>query len=379
MTCTQANRLEITSSTVSNNTARFGGGIFITCGTSVLTLTNSTVSGNNGSSYGGGIANTWYASAKIRSTTIAGNASGFGGGIENRDHGSVHLSGSIIADSSSGGDCSNSAVFHDDGWNVVEDGRCIMQGTSVSGDPGLKPLADNGGGTYTQALSSSSRAVDAGHCFTGVGMRDQRGLPRNDWHCDSGAFELQLADSAQVTKTVEAGHTYTFGPTMAKIAVVDSGGCLHQIQVSRVDENHPQASPVLKTGKYWVITPRGCTQGFTVNLTLPHNQPPDANDKLCRFDAANHGWDCSADSFETIHNTITRNQVHAFSDWTTGEQASPTAIDFFGFGAMPGLSAVDWLIVVAVALTGCVFFLYRRYGGKRNDKAVNGRRECGNR
>lgn len=58
---------------------------------------------------------------------------------------------------------------------------------------GLGPLADNGGSTLTLALAAASPAIDAG-IAAGCLPADQRGEPRADGHCDTGAFERQPGD-----------------------------------------------------------------------------------------------------------------------------------------------------------------------------------------
>jgi uncharacterized repeat protein (TIGR01451 family) len=66
----------------------------------------------------------------------------------------------------------------------------------VAADPGLAPLADNGGPTDTMALPPNSPAIDAG---TSVGCppTDQRGIARSQGTaCDIGAFELAVAPPA---------------------------------------------------------------------------------------------------------------------------------------------------------------------------------------
>ena len=178
--CVKTNRLNISSSTISGNTAKYGGGVYLTCGTSTATFTNVTISGNQGTDYGGGIANTWEATSNIYNSTISNNSSSDGGGLKNRDNGTINLFSSIVANSTSGGDCSNAATINDNGYNLVEDGSCISHSTSISGDPELSPLADNGGSSKTHALSSTSPAIDAGSCATSSITEAQRGQSRQD-------------------------------------------------------------------------------------------------------------------------------------------------------------------------------------------------------
>ena len=102
--------LTVTNSTVSGNSAPYhgtffnivgrGGGIFHHSGT--LTVTNSTVSGNTASFLGGGICNSEYytvATATLTSSTVSGNTAGSGGGgIENYNRAAtVTLARSLVS------------------------------------------------------------------------------------------------------------------------------------------------------------------------------------------------------------------------------------------------------------------------------------------
>lgn len=68
--------------------------------------------------------------------------------------------------------------------------------TGNKGDNELGPLQDNGGATMTHTLVPPSDMIDGAGgtsgCidWNGTAMAtDQRGYPRNDGHCDIGAFE----------------------------------------------------------------------------------------------------------------------------------------------------------------------------------------------
>jgi hypothetical protein len=91
--------------------------------------------------------------------------------------------------------------------NLVEDGSCPV---SLTGDPMLGPLADNGGPTQTMALLAGSPAIDAGDNATcaaaPVSNLDQRGSPRpldgdNDTViiCDIGAYEAPEPSVTTIT------------------------------------------------------------------------------------------------------------------------------------------------------------------------------------
>ena len=98
-----------------------------------------------------------------------------------------------MADSTGGGECAGAVV--DGGYNLIEDGSCITEASwSISGDPALLPLADNGGPTQTHLFLFASPARDRiPQGAVGCGQpidQDQRGETRPvDGNCDIGAAE----------------------------------------------------------------------------------------------------------------------------------------------------------------------------------------------
>jgi cysteine-rich repeat protein len=170
-----------------------------------ITLINVTVSGNSSVRGGGGICNS--GTAEIRSSTITANTSQDGpGGIEAfaDSANSVRMSNSIVAGNSALGaagapDCSGPITS--DGYNLIGNGAGCGQLAAAAGDrigvdPGLAPLADNGGPTPTHALLPGSMAIDAGNpAPPGISpaacpVTDQRGAGRPQGAaCDIGAFE----------------------------------------------------------------------------------------------------------------------------------------------------------------------------------------------
>ena len=185
--------VEASMVTVSNNSAREGGGLWINVSAS-LELGNATVAGNEATEDGGGVYDNDGGTFSLSSVTVAGNAAGGdGGGLFSAGTDSFAIQNTIVGDNTAGGsgpDCFGS--FESGGFNLVEDNTaCAISGdvgTNILGaDPGLQPLADNGGFTMTRAITASSRAVDAGDSAFDV---DQRGLDRQFTQDDIGAFEL---------------------------------------------------------------------------------------------------------------------------------------------------------------------------------------------
>ena len=315
----------VANSTFSGNTT-YAGGAFVNYG-GVANLANVTISGNT-ASFGGGIINYSGGLLTLTNATLSANtATSTGGGIYNGS--SLSLANTILANSTSGGDCSNAGTISSQAYNLIEasgSSACGIangsNGSIVGVDPALGALQENGGGTPTHALGSSSRAIDAGDAATcaavPVSGADQRGQARSDYQCDIGAFELKMADSSTVIKTVSGAGAYTFGPTMVKILVNSTGACLSGLTVQRYDEHHPSATTPLQTGHWWEITPAGCTSGFNANLTLPTDFLPTANDKLCRW-IPGTGWECAMSTFSRHeHHPGRRDRLLAVDGWTAG-------------------------------------------------------------
>ena len=145
----------ITGSTISSNSAVFGGGFFSDNYGATANLTSSTVSGNSASSLGGGIYN--RSTANVTSTTINGNAASYGGGIYNLI-GTATLNNTIVGNSLAGGDILINSGIVSGSYNLIEDGSggAGLLNT-ISGDPVLGPLADNGGPTLTTRSCPAAR------------------------------------------------------------------------------------------------------------------------------------------------------------------------------------------------------------------------------
>jgi len=186
-------KLLIYNSTISDNVAGAGGGIFNDyCN---LTITNDTISGNSG----GGITTLTLGSVKINNSTIARNSAG---GISAPSNVPLNIQNSIIANNT-GGNCAGNGIASA-GYNLSSDDTCTTfnaAGDLNNTDPMLRPLQKNGGPTPTMAPLPGSPAVDSGNpagCTDGNGhplLNDQRGYRRPDKEdsggCDRGAFELQ--------------------------------------------------------------------------------------------------------------------------------------------------------------------------------------------
>lgn len=208
----------ITGSLFSGNSAVYGGGAVANGIDGVLTINNSTFTGNTGS-YGGAIFSS--AAMVLNQCTISANTATYpvgGGGVTIQSSASLTLSGTIVAGNSASvsaladialdqAQAQPATIASDNSLLGAVDARITVTGSGnvSSTDPGLDPLADNGGPTRTMALQADSAAVDAGPdpvaTFVGNGF-DQRGTPFlrvSDGRADIGAFEVQVAPAPTTT------------------------------------------------------------------------------------------------------------------------------------------------------------------------------------
>ena len=203
----------------SNTTASSGGGIYNGSGSTVA-LTNSTFSGNDANTSGGGIYNS--GTATLTFVTVADNTadldddgSGDGGGIA--AFGAFTMTNTIVAvNYDKGGespDCHGTVASGD--YNLLgigDSADCTFTpqphdqvGTAASPlNPALRVLANYGGSTETHALHPTSPAVDqipAGVNGCAMGSHDQRGALR--WPpCSIGAYEQDQIESVYLPLVV---------------------------------------------------------------------------------------------------------------------------------------------------------------------------------
>lgn len=231
VTIGQGGTLNVIDSTVSNNqSSEFGNGGGIGVNLATLTLTGSTVSGNS-SSVGGGIF-AWSSTLAIHSSTVSGNvATNQGGGI--RVYGSVafelvhstiaanaapHGAGVLVYDNPTTGtlvtarnsllwgNTGSADIEHMGGMSDIIGGGYNLIGqigdlisypaNTLRCDPQLRPLAWNGGPTWTHALPANSCAVDSGGVVPSANY-DQRGAGHPRWmgtQVDIGAYEYNPND-----------------------------------------------------------------------------------------------------------------------------------------------------------------------------------------
>ena len=235
----------IEDSTIMGNTAVGGGGLAVLAAVEVADVVNTTFSDNLALVGGAMYVGPGDGDFSVRHTTIAYNtAEGIaasGGGIWTAHD--ISLDHVLVAantapagngpDIEIDGPAAITANYSFVGNNLgsgLAEGQPDPNGNLIGGpvggglDPGLLPLADNGGPTWTHNLLPSSLAKDAGD--TGNPLLpeyDQRGpgFPRlvND-RVDIGSIELQLTDSLVVDLALdESDGDYSAGDLSLREAV----------------------------------------------------------------------------------------------------------------------------------------------------------------
>jgi parallel beta helix pectate lyase-like protein/polymorphic membrane protein len=178
--------IAMTDTTLSHNSAHFGGGIWIGH-MAIAQLTNDTIADNR-ADMGGGV---WFAggvTGKLLHVTVANNA---GNGMAGGDTG-VTLENTLVAGNTAGsleGEVSCDHTHAGAGANLEYPGDPSSPCTSavIVSDPLLGMLQNNGGPTDTMAPAAGSPAIAKG---TGCPPTDQRGQPRKA-SCTLGAYEVE--------------------------------------------------------------------------------------------------------------------------------------------------------------------------------------------
>ena len=202
----------IKDSTLTGSTAATDGGAICARSGTTLEIINSVISGNEATGskdsnyYGwGGAIYVWGGDVSLYNTTVTGNEALKTGGAFYVVPGigySLKLYNSLVADNSANGvpqNCDANGNIQDGAYNLADENSCGNPNVSglftVSGDPLLDSLGDNGGFTPTHELLEGSPAIDAGDpdgCKGPDGAvleNDQTGHQRVG-RCDIGSYEF---------------------------------------------------------------------------------------------------------------------------------------------------------------------------------------------
>ena len=220
--------LTIENSTLSGNDAANTAGAIYAFNSDV-SIRSSTISGNDAENFGGATYfagdGAPYPEIEILNSTVTANSASYGGGLYDLSMPGPHeVRGSIVA----GNDGALGADDLDDGtwaaaFSIVGDtgGATIDDngGNLLNVDPKLKPLRNNGGPTDTHAFKKSP-AKNKGP--SDAPNSDQRGAPRKG-KADIGAYELTKCKGVIVNRVGTAGKDKLKG-TKKKDGILGLGG-----------------------------------------------------------------------------------------------------------------------------------------------------------
>lgn len=186
----------IAGTTFSGNSARAGGALFVS-GTGGATIKNSTLYGNSSASgFGAGIYAFGSTSVTLSNVTLSGNVGTTGANLYLISGAAAVVRNTIVAGTSS--NCGGTGTISSHGYNLDTGATCgfTAAGDKTNTPAGLAPPGSSGGPTSTMALLADSAALNAGNPATpGIGgdscdATDQRSVSRPQFsRCDIGAFE----------------------------------------------------------------------------------------------------------------------------------------------------------------------------------------------
>jgi hypothetical protein len=224
---------------ISGNSANYGGGIFNASGSSdTLFMYNTLISGNTASSSGGGIFNQ-SGTSMLTNLTVAGNIASSGGGVYR--NGAVNLRNSIIwGNTRSDGNVNNvygSPVYS---YSLVEDiyptGTGNLNGSLAVNAP---QFVDASVGNYR--LRAGSSAVDKGNNSYNIFATDIDGNPRvKGCAIELGPYETQdvTPDANGIVYVTENGTgdgsswSKAYGGLADPLSAAQYTTCIRQIWVA---------------------------------------------------------------------------------------------------------------------------------------------------
>jgi CSLREA domain-containing protein len=288
-----AGTFNIINSTINNNTASGGssngGGIVEGSGT--LNVINSTISANMaGGGNGGAIYHQSNTPINITNSTISNNScTTLGGGINSNNGATVQIRNSIISGNlttlANGRDLSgtftslgHNLISRSGGFSGITNG---VNSDMVDVNPLLSPLANYGGTTQTLALKAGSPALDAGdNCVTQVAHCGDANIPQmdNDQRgpgfsriidgpdadttdtVDMGAFEAQLFVESISTQTINEDGQLQISFHVSGVVPVTSVTATSD-NLTLVP-NNPTNISVSGSGSTWMLTINPASKQF---------------------------------------------------------------------------------------------------------------------
>lgn len=257
----------IIRSTISGNSALTGqaGGIWTT---DAISITNSTISGNStvasGTVGGGAFFAHSTQTQTLLNNTFANNLSSGGGGAGFfLQYGTLSIKNTILSNPDDGLNCAayGGTTITSTGYNISSDDSCsafmTTSGDQNNTDPLLGALANNGGPTFTHAITSASPAFNNGN-NSGAPATDQRGTTRPQGSTvDIGALELVVAPISGDTDGVSDS---------TENAAPNSGDANND---GVPDKNQATVTSFLNsiTNKYAVLDTTGCSGNSNVTIS----------------------------------------------------------------------------------------------------------------
>ncbi|NQV27466.1 MAG: hypothetical protein HQ518_24210 [Rhodopirellula sp.] len=277
--------VEIQNSLFFSNLASEDGGAISNNGfTGSLGISNSTFSGNTTLLSGGAIYNAASGGTSLVNATVTANSAGtLGGGIRSTTQ--TSLGNTIVAENTAVSyDFDVSGAYFTLGSNLIgrvdnATGFFFGQNNDQMGfsnavlDPGLLPLADNGGPTLSHALLLASPAIDAG-VSVGAASLDQTGNFRNYDGNRDGLYIVDIGAVEFVNETTTfAVNTFedTFDAVTADGSAADSSGKISlRSAIQETNAIVGEAIIALPAGTY-TLTRAGINEDFASTGDLDIN------------------------------------------------------------------------------------------------------------
>ncbi len=197
-----------------------GGGIF---NNGTVTVTDSTLSGNHATNYGGGIVNVGTATMNVTDSRLSGNRATDGGGIFN-DGGTVTLTDSTLSNESAtnyGGGILNdgtatmtdSTLSNDTaaaGGGILNDGTAAMTDSSLSNDGATEiggGILNDGTATMTDSTLSNDTAAGGGGILNSGTVTLTDGTLSGNSSAASGGGGISNSGTVNLGATIVANST----------------------------------------------------------------------------------------------------------------------------------------------------------------------------
>jgi outer membrane protein OmpA-like peptidoglycan-associated protein len=170
--------------------------------------------------------------------------------------------------------CTGDTAVTDDGFNIDDDYSCgfsSLTGSIVGESPNVGALQDNGGATWTQAITPTSVAyhqIPASECPS-VGERgESRPSPATSDYCDIGAYEYSPPVSISILTSPITGPTSAganLGPAQVEALDADGLPAVSQhtitLDLSSTAPTSDFAESALGAGTAQAVIPAGSTTG----------------------------------------------------------------------------------------------------------------------